>query len=94
MRIDLNAGLPLEQPSSSNAQNSRSVSGDRSEAAAALLSAASGKPSVRELAAVALNAPEVRMHRIEALRASIAAGEYSVAAGDIAASLLDQMRTS
>jgi flagellar biosynthesis anti-sigma factor FlgM len=93
MRIDLNAGLPLEHPSSSKAQNSRLVSRDNGEAAAAAVSNVSEKSSVHELASIALNAPEIRMRKVEALRASISAGQYRVRAGEIAASLLEELRT-
>ena len=92
MRIDLNAGLPLEHASSSKAQNSRLVSRDNGEAAAAA-SNVSDKSTVRELASIALNAPEIRMPKVEALRASISSGQYRVGAGEIAASLLEELRT-
>ena len=49
-------------------------------------------PAVRELAAMALHAhaQEVRMERIEVLRRRISAGQYSVRAQDIAASMLER----
>jgi flagellar biosynthesis anti-sigma factor FlgM len=48
--------------------------------------------SVGKLAETALNSPEVRQQKVQALKAQVDAGSYQVSDRSIAGSVLDQLR--
>ncbi len=90
MRIDLNAGLPLAESDSSRTRSSRPLS-NHEAAGQPELTTESNSTSIRSLARSALGAPEVRMGKVDALRANIASGRYEVSAQQIAASMLEHL---
>lgn len=53
-----------------------------------------GEESVSSLASVALQAPEVRRGKVEALREQLSSGGYQVSSHQIAASIMEQLRVS
>jgi len=70
----------LQNPNAS-AQASRADSG-----------AVEFETSIGKMAKSALNSPEVRRGKVEALRAQVDAGSYQVLSHSIAGALLDQLR--
>lgn len=89
MRIDLNAGSAVP-----NNQLEKSPAAHASPAAAEPDDARISRSdtSVSALAASALQAPETRTQKVEALRSQIKAGTYQVSPGQIASSVLEHIR--
>ncbi len=88
MRIDLNAGNTVPE---SNLE--RNAAPHANSAAAQDESRISlSDTSVSTLAAGALNAPETRTQKVEALRLQIQAGTYQVSPHQVAGAVLEQMR--
>jgi len=91
MRVDLNVGSATTPDSvTPKSAATRLHGGEGGSSSSGLASQAA---RVNSLAAAALNAPEVRDAKVEALRTQIAAGKYSVSPHQIAASMVDQLRT-
>ncbi|HTJ88357.1 MAG TPA: flagellar biosynthesis anti-sigma factor FlgM [Terriglobales bacterium] len=91
MRVDLNSGGAIAESAGPKSAQSRShaaggPASDNSEFSA-------NEASVTSLAAAALHAPEVRTAKVEALRTAIATGTYHVSPHQIAASIVEQLRT-
>jgi len=89
MKIGLNPGIAVPE------NNLQATSGSRAPAAARVGEESrftSAESSVNALSASVLAAPELRLERIEALRAQIAEGTYPVSSQQIAASILEQLR--
>jgi flagellar biosynthesis anti-sigma factor FlgM len=89
MRIDLNAGatnsgLQAEKASSHVAPASASQA-DQSHLP-------ESEASVGKFETAALNSPEVRTEKVQALRSQLQAGTYQVSASQVAGSILDQLR--
>ena len=88
MRIDLNAGT------TSGAQT------EKISSHVALASKSQGEgthfsesgTSVGKLEAAALNSPEVRAERVQALKSQLHSGTYQVSAAQVAGSILEQLR--
>ena len=98
MRVDLNAGNAIPESATQKSGGSRTHAAEGEKGAEAGKSSNDGPFSPNEarltwLAAAALHAPEVRTARVEALRTEIAAGNYHVSPHQIAASIVDQLRT-
>jgi flagellar biosynthesis anti-sigma factor FlgM len=90
MRIDLNPGTGVGK--TQTAQTTRSRPNAASTAGTDESRFAESETSVGKLAAAALNAPEVRLAKVQELKAQIHAGTYQVSAEQVAASMLEQMR--
>ena len=89
MRIDLNAGattsgLQAEKTSSQVAP------ANRSQTQQTHLS--ENDPSVGRLETAALNSPEVRTEKVQALRSQLQSGTYQVSPAQVAGSILEQLR--
>jgi flagellar biosynthesis anti-sigma factor FlgM len=89
MRIDLNAGATIsgsqaEKPSSRVAPASASHTGK-----AHLLES---DINVGKLETAALNSPEVRTEKVQALRSQLQSGTYQVSPAQVAGSILEQLR--
>jgi flagellar biosynthesis anti-sigma factor FlgM len=97
MRVDLNAGAAIPESATQKSDSSRThaAEGEKREAGKSSNdgSLSPNEASLTSLAAAALHAPEVRTARVEALRTEIAAGNYHVSPHQIAASIVDQLRT-
>jgi flagellar biosynthesis anti-sigma factor FlgM len=89
MRVDLTAGSAIPERGAEKSGASRS-----SAANPASNEFAAHEASVSSLAAAALHAPEVRAAKVEGLRTQIASGSYHVPSHQVAASIVDQLRTS
>ena len=91
MRIDLNAGLTV--PDSKLEKSSGSRSPQESKGTGADKSQLSGtEMSVNLLAGSALQAPEIRTDKVEALKAQIDTGTYQISSDQIAAVMMEQLR--
>ena len=90
MRIDLNPASGVHETESRETGSTRpsAAKGAQSEE----VGFAGSDNSIGKLAAAALNAPEVRHAKVEALRAQIASGSYQVSSKRIADSVVDQLR--
>jgi flagellar biosynthesis anti-sigma factor FlgM len=88
MRVDLNGGSAIAESASQKSTQSRSHA-----ATGANNNSSTHEAGATSLAAAALHAPEVRTAKVEGLRTQIAAGNYHVSAHQIAASIVDQLRT-
>jgi flagellar biosynthesis anti-sigma factor FlgM len=91
MRVDLNVGSAVAESASSKSAKPHShvAAGTNSNSS----EFSTTEVSVTSLAAVALHTPEVRTDKVEALRTQIASGSYHVPSHQIAASIVDQLRT-
>jgi flagellar biosynthesis anti-sigma factor FlgM len=90
MRVDLGVGSAIPQDAVQKGARAHSHElGKRGETRFSNRDA-----SLTSLAAAALNAPEVRAAKVEGLREKIASGSYHVSSHQIAASIVDQLRTS
>lgn len=89
MRIDLNAGATT---SGSQAEKTTShvASGAASQADPTHFSESDA--SVGKLETAALNSPEVRTEKVQALRSQLQAGTYQVSPAQVAGSILEQLR--
>jgi negative regulator of flagellin synthesis FlgM len=90
MRIDLNPGSGVEGAQSAQSEPGRA--GAAARTAAHDLKSVSFENSVGKLAETALNSPEVRQQKVQALKAQVDAGSYQVSDRSIAGSVLDQLR--
>ena len=89
MRIDLNAGatisgLQVEKASSPVAPASASQT-DKAHLS-------ESDASVGKLETAALNSPEVRAEKVQALRSQLQSGTYQVSPAQVAGSILEQLR--
>jgi flagellar biosynthesis anti-sigma factor FlgM len=91
MRIDLNSGAAITGSQVEKTSSPRSTH--------ATAAASSDKPqlsesdlSIGKLTAAALNSPEVRSEKIQALQSQLTSGTYHIPANQIASSLLEQIR--
>jgi flagellar biosynthesis anti-sigma factor FlgM len=89
MRIDLNAGATISGPQvektssqvvPANASHTEPIHLPESDA------------SVGKLETAALNSPEVRTEKVQALRSQLQSGTYQVSAAQVAGSILEQLR--
>ena len=89
MRIDLNPAnaISASELEKGNAPHISSTAEPQGESEISLSDGSVGA------LAVALNAPETRTQKVDALRSQIEAGTYQVSPGQIAASVLEQLRT-
>lgn len=90
MRIDSSAGITtpdthIDKTSSSHPAQSSAARSDESQSF-------ESSPSIGDLTATVLNAPEVRTERIQALQSRLESGSYEVSAMQTAGSMLEQMR--
>jgi len=91
MRIDLNSSTPNSAPqiekatSSHSARTTNSTGSSTSEFSESDL-------STGRLTAAALDSPELRMDRVQALKSQIDAGTYQVSPAQVADSMMEQMR--
>ena len=92
MRIDLNGGMTIPETSTEKTEASRSAAAEKGRQAPESQFSASDA-SVNILLANALAAPEVRMGKVEEIRAQMSAGTYQVSASQLATVLLEHMRT-
>lgn len=89
MRIDLNSsaaasGAHVEKATPSHAAHASTVHENPR--------VAESDANVGKLAAAALNAPEVRTEKVQALQSQTKAGTYHISAEQVAHSMLQQMR--
>ena len=95
MRVDFNAGNVVPENTAQSGSPARPQSATSAETANDENTRfSSGEAGVSTLASAALHEPEVRTAKVEALRAQIASGNYNVSPNQIAASILEQFRTS
>lgn len=91
MKVELNGpaldGVTAAQPNKSEAADSNEV--QRPEEDKATLS--TSQASIASLTAQALNMPEVRTDKVEALRQAISSGEYKVDPNQVADAMIDSM---
>ncbi len=90
MRIDLNSNAAVseahvQKSTSSHAAQTSEVQKNTSQAAET-------HASVGKLASEAMNAPEVRSEKVQALQSAIKAGTYHAADHQVADSMFEQMR--
>lgn len=90
MRVDLSAEVGGQEADAANAASRHSSAFVRGETDGPRFE--HGEPSWGEIWATAITSPEVRLAKVESLRARIADGSYYVSAGDLAEALLEQMR--
>ena len=90
MRIDLNSGSGVEGAQSARSEPGRAGAAPRTPAHDQ--KSVSFENSVRKLAETALNSPEVRQQKVQALKAQVDAGSYQVSDRSIAGSVLEQLR--
>lgn len=91
MRVDLNVGsaVPENTTQATLPARAQSVAAGGSSMEASQFS--SSEAGMSALAAAALDAPEVRTAKVEALRQQIASGNYQVSSHQIATSILEQL---
>lgn len=95
MRVDFNAGNVVPENTAQASSPPRPQSAPTAETTNdGNTRFSSGEAGVSTLASAALHEPEVRTAKVEALRAQIASGNYNVSPSQIAASILEQFRTS
>ena len=95
MRIDSNTGLTLTDGDVTKTTASKAPDRALKNGAATETPAYSTAQSgIVNWSVAALSGPEVRSGRVEALRTAIHGGNYSVNPGDIANSILQQLRPS
>jgi len=90
MRIDLNPGSGVEGAQSARSEPGRAGAAARTPAHDQ--KSVSFESSVGKLAETALNFPEVRQQKVQALKAQVDAGSYQVSDRNIAGALLEQLR--
>jgi flagellar biosynthesis anti-sigma factor FlgM len=90
MRIDLNPGIGVEGAQSAKTETQHANASDRAFRSES--GAVEFETSIGKLAASALNSPEVRQGKVEALKAQVDAGTYQVSSHSVAGTLLDQLR--
>jgi flagellar biosynthesis anti-sigma factor FlgM len=92
MRIDLNAGILLPESQAQAEKSSRVNTTAGLPAVTGDSKFSSGQRSISALAAAALEAPEVRLSKVEALRKQMIAGTYEISSEQIAGTLLENLR--
>ena len=90
MRIDLNPGSGVEGAQSAQSEPGRAGAAARTPAHDQ--KSVSFENSVGKLAEAALNSPEVRQQKVQALKAQVDAGSYQISDRSIAGSVLEQLR--
>jgi flagellar biosynthesis anti-sigma factor FlgM len=89
MRIDLNAGAPT---SGAQAEKTPSQVAPASASKAEQTHLSESGTSVGKLESAALNSPEVRIEKVQALRSQVRSGTYQVSPAQVAGSILEQLR--
>jgi flagellar biosynthesis anti-sigma factor FlgM len=89
MRIDLTSASVAE-PNVERAASSQTAKASTEQSRQAQIF--ESNPEVGKLTAAALDSPEVRSDKIQALQLQIRAGTYHVPAAQVAGSMLEQMR--
>lgn len=89
MRIDLDARATTAG-SQAEKTSSRVAPANANQTEQTHLSESGG--SVGKLETVALNSPEVRTEKVQALRSQLQAGAYQVSPAQVAGSILEQLR--
>ena len=87
MRIDLNPGATI-----AGTEGEKASSQVPPARQAERIYSPESDASVGKLETAALNSPEVRTEKVQALRSQLQSGSYQVAAAQIAGSILEQMR--
>ena len=90
MRIDLTPGSGVEGAQSAQSEPGRTGAAARTPAHDQ--KSVSFENSVGKLAETALNSPEVRQQKVQALKVQVDAGSYRVSDRSIAGSVLEQLR--
>jgi flagellar biosynthesis anti-sigma factor FlgM len=90
MRIDLSPGNGIEGAHSTETQ--RSNAGGKASDADRRNGTVEFESSMGKLVQSALNSPEVRQAKVEALKAQVDAKTYQISNHSIASALLEQMR--
>ena len=89
MRIDLNAGATTSGPQAEKTSTHIApVSRSQAEQTHLLESGT----SVGKLETAALNSPEVRTEKVQALKSQLQSGTYQVSPAQVAGSILEQLR--
>jgi flagellar biosynthesis anti-sigma factor FlgM len=89
MRIDLNPGATTSGPQTEKPSSYVAQAG--AHQTIQTQSSESGT-SVGKLETAALNSPEVRSEKVQALRSQLQSGTYQVSAAQVAGSILEQLR--
>jgi flagellar biosynthesis anti-sigma factor FlgM len=89
MRIDLNAGATT---SGAQAEKTPSQVAPASANKAEQTHFSESGTSVGKLESAALNSPEVRIEKVQALRSQLQSGTYQVSPAQVAGSILEQLR--
>jgi negative regulator of flagellin synthesis FlgM len=89
MRIDLNAGATI---SGSQAEKTSSHVAPQSASKTDQTHLSESDASVGKLETTALNSPEVRAEKVQALRSQLQSGTYQVSSAQVAGSMLEQLR--
>ena len=89
MRIDLNAGAAS---SGSQAEKTSSQVAPASASKTGQTHLSESDVTVGKLETAALNSPEVRTEKVQALRSQLQSGTYQVSAAQVAGSVLEQLR--
>ena len=90
MRIDLNGGAAASGSQTEKASSSRAAPAGAGPAPPSRLSESDS--SVGKLETAALNSPEVRTEKVQALRSQLQSGTYQVSSAQVANSILEQLR--
>ncbi len=90
MRIDLNTGAAVSGSHTEKTAASHPASAGAAQTDETRLS--EGETSVGKLETAALNSPEVRSEKVQALRSQLQAGTYNVSAAQVASSIFEQLR--
>jgi flagellar biosynthesis anti-sigma factor FlgM len=90
MRIDLNAGAAASGSQTEKIASSRSAPSSTGQTDQS--KSLEGKISVGKLETAALNSPEVRFEKVQALRSQLQSGTYQVSPTQVAGSMLEQLR--
>ena len=88
MRIDLNPGATISGPQAE--KSSQVAAANPRQADKTHLSESDA--SVGKLETAALNSPEVRTEKVQALRSQLRSGTYQVSPAQVAGSILEQLR--
>jgi negative regulator of flagellin synthesis FlgM len=89
MRIDLNAGATT---SGSQTEKTSSHVGPASASQTEQVHLSESDANVGKLETAALNSPEVRTEKVQALRSQLQSGTYQVSPTQVAGSILEQLR--
>ncbi|HET9365420.1 MAG TPA: flagellar biosynthesis anti-sigma factor FlgM [Candidatus Angelobacter sp.] len=89
MRVDLTAGATISGPQT---EKTSSPVAPASASRSAQTHLPESDASVGKLETVALNSPEVRNEKVQALRSQLQSGTYQVSPAQVADSILEQLR--